>query len=74
MCSVNYSRTSYLYSVLTIVENSCLCSVLATVETPIYVHFNYSRNLLFLFSVNYRRKCCLCAVLTTVQPLVSVQF
>jgi len=54
MLSVDYSRTSCLFSVLatvetfcissvlTTVETTCLCSELTTVEHFVYFQFNYS--------------------------------
>ena len=86
MFSVDYSRTSCLFSVLATVKAICICSVLTTVETSglcsdlntvepfVYFLVNYSRSHIFLCSVNYSINSYLFLALTTVEPLVYVQF
>ena len=82
MFSVDYSRTSCLFSVLATVETFCICSMLTTVETfclcsdlstsePfVYFQFNYSRSHMCMCSLNYSIHSHLFLALTTVEPCV----
>ena len=88
MLSVDYSRTSCLFSVLATVETCCICSVLTRVDTSclcsnlttvepfVYFQFNYStcRSHMFMCSVNYSIHFYLFLALTTVEPCVCGQF
>jgi hypothetical protein len=63
MFSPSYSRSSCLYSVLTIVETSYLYSVLTTLETSCLCSVLFTAETSYLYSV-----------LTTVKPHVYVHF